>query len=236
MSSDPRWGDQGRDAKAAAIWETLAAVAPDAGRGCWLDVGCGSGEIIAALAPRLERAIGIDPEPWGRWAELQQGRPGLTYAVGSYAADHAGIADVVICNHVYEHVPDPVRLIETIFDALKPGGYCYFAGPNLLWPVEPHVRWPFVHWLPRPWAVALLARFSPARVRDMDAYLASRRRLVQWVQRQGFEVRSIEWERARSAPATERGILVRLLAALPRSFAQRLAPVLPTLVFVLRRP
>ena len=60
--------------------------------------------------------------------------------------------DIVICSHVYEHVPDPERMFDQIHRVLKPGGVCYFsAGNRLMWN-EPHYDLPLLSVLPRPLA------------------------------------------------------------------------------------
>jgi SAM-dependent methyltransferase len=60
--------------------------------------------------------------------------------------------DIVICAHVYEHVPDAKKLLEEIFRVLKPGGVCYFAAGNRLMWNEPHYNLPLLSVLPRPLA------------------------------------------------------------------------------------
>ena len=60
--------------------------------------------------------------------------------------------EVVICNHIYEHVPDAPRMMAEIARVLRPGGTCYFAGGHRLQLIEPHHRLPFLSWLPRPLA------------------------------------------------------------------------------------
>jgi ubiquinone/menaquinone biosynthesis C-methylase UbiE len=60
--------------------------------------------------------------------------------------------DVVVCSHVYEHVPDPQRMFSEIHRVLQPGGVCYFsAGNRLMWN-EPHYNLPLLSVLPRPLA------------------------------------------------------------------------------------
>lgn len=60
--------------------------------------------------------------------------------------------DVVVCSHVYEHVPDPYKMFSEIYRVLKPGGVCYFsAGNRLMWN-EPHYNLPLLSVLPRPLA------------------------------------------------------------------------------------
>jgi SAM-dependent methyltransferase len=60
--------------------------------------------------------------------------------------------DVVICSHVYEHVPEPVQMFREIHRVLCMGGVCYFsAGNRLMWN-EPHYNLPLLSVLPRPLA------------------------------------------------------------------------------------
>jgi ubiquinone/menaquinone biosynthesis C-methylase UbiE len=58
--------------------------------------------------------------------------------------------DIVICNHVYEHVPDSFLLMDEIYRVLKTGGFCYFAAGNKYRLIEGHYHLPFLSWLPRP--------------------------------------------------------------------------------------
>ncbi len=171
-ASDPRWGAENRDQKAQNIvhcFELLTDLNL-ATLSC-VDIGCGSGGISYHLARSFKEVCGVDPEPWQRWQDFVADCPNLSFREESieslsYADDSV---DIVICNQVYEHVPSPQILIAQIYRILKPGGLCYFAGPNLLYPIEPHVHWPFVHWLPRSWAVAILKRFAPGKVLDANS-------------------------------------------------------------------
>jgi len=239
MSSDPRWGTARRDRKAEAILGTLRRVCGDAiTAGCWVDIGCGSGGIADALAPHVDRIIGVDPEPWDRWAEMQIRHPNLEFVVATCDSDALpiapGSADVVVCNQVYEHVADPQRLIGNLYRLLKPTGVCYFAGPNLLWPIEPHVNWPFVHWLPRRLAHGVMRALHSRRVRELDAYSADYWRLTRWFRDSGFEF----------SPAIAARLEDSLVAhgrrpTLPRVVARTvdsLSPIAPGFIFVLRKP
>jgi SAM-dependent methyltransferase len=60
--------------------------------------------------------------------------------------------DVVICAHVYEHVPDSLGLMGEIHRVLKQGGVCFFAAGNRIRLVEPHYGLPFLSILPSPLA------------------------------------------------------------------------------------
>lgn len=57
--------------------------------------------------------------------------------------------DIVVCNMVYEHVPDSLRLMSEIYRVLKTNGICYFGASNKYTLVEPHYRILFLSWLPK---------------------------------------------------------------------------------------
>lgn len=173
-SADPHWGNENRSAKANALFSTLQhATSTDLRDKVWLDAGCGSGGIAAHLATQVQSVCGVDPERWAQWDALAKSHPNLQLMDGFFDAETLPLeeasVDVVVCNQVYEHVSDPQQLIRNIYRVLKPGGVCYFAGSNLLWPIEPHVFWPFVHWLPRAWAIKILGIFNPSAILDAHA-------------------------------------------------------------------
>jgi 2-polyprenyl-3-methyl-5-hydroxy-6-metoxy-1,4-benzoquinol methylase len=236
---DPRWEAEGRDSKADAIWRTVVqARGPQVARGRWLDVGCGSGGIAASLAPRVDSILGLDPEPWSRWKDFQAEHPNLAFEVADCCGEVVPVTDasidVIVCNQVYEHVADPQALVAAIRRMLKPGGCCYFAGPNLLWPIEPHVNWPFVHWLPRRFAVALMRALGSARAKDLDAWSASYWRLVGWFRDNGLDYANAIPERLRANLAAQPGRLAwRLASAVPNRMLDLAAPLSPGHVFIL---
>jgi len=58
------------------------------------------------------------------------------------------VFDIVICAHVYEHVPDSEKLMKEIHRVLRRGGVCFFAAGNRLRLIEPHYRLPFLSVMP----------------------------------------------------------------------------------------
>lgn len=237
--TDPRWGQQDRDRKAEAILATLQLhCGRDLTRGTWLDIGCGSGGVAATLAQHVERVVGVDPEAWNRWVRFRQDHPNLYLHQGSYRDLRTLLQDdsinVVVCNQVYEHVDDPVALLTEIYRVMKSGGICYFAGPNLLWPIEPHVFWPIVHWLPRNFAHRLMRRLGSSEPEALDAWSTHYWHLTKWFRGAGFAASNAIAARINSDLAA-RGWWVRL----PGWFAMlvdALAPLSPGFVFVLRKP
>ncbi len=239
-AADPRWGQENRDRKAEAILATIQMhCGQDLARGVWLDVGCGSGGVAATLAWHVEQMIGVDPEPWVRWDDFLGEHTNLVFHTGSYNDIEKLLSpasvDVVVCNQVYEHVGDPFALLKAIHRVLKPSGVCYFAGPNLLWPIEPHVFWPFVHWLPRQFSIWLMTFFRAKRLRYLDAWSLHYWALKKMFRQSGFVASNAIRDRIRAqAQSTDRRIL-RAAAQIPKAVITALTPFTPGFVFVLTK-
>jgi SAM-dependent methyltransferase len=234
-ASDPGWGDHDRPIKASAILSTCRRlIGKDFSRTRWLDIGCGSGDIAAALAPHVGHITGIDPSPWQRWPTLRARHPNLDFIQGDFQeAAKIEAPDVIVCNQVYEHVEDPLKMIRLIHQILKPGGHVYFAGPNLLFPLEPHVFWPFVHWLPRGFAVQIMRAFRARHV--ITAHSVTIWKLRRWFL--GFEAfNALPTVLMHPEDFGRKGLLWRWLGRLPRVVVDALTPVSPGFIFVLRKP
>lgn len=241
VAATPRWGNEGRDRKADAILTTLVSVCgEDIRRGAWLDIGCGSGGIASAIAPSVHQITGIDPEPWPAWAAMTAAQPNLTFKVAGFDSEHLPLPentiDVVICNQVYEHVAQPEQLIRNIHRVLRPGGVCYFAGPNLLWPIEPHVCWPFVHWLPRHVALRLMRALGSDSANELDAYSVTLWQLSAWFKATGLIANdSVVRRLAIALDLAHFKIISRFVRRIPDSVAWCARPFWPSFVFVLMK-
>ena len=129
--------------KARRIEALLRLVSPDLESKDLLDVGTGSGIIASYFAQRVGSLQSVD---------VIDERVEIDFAfdlIDSEQLPYEGARfDIAISNHVIEHVDDPRLHLAEIARVLRPGGYCYLATPNLLWPIEPHFRLPFLAWLP----------------------------------------------------------------------------------------
>ena len=109
-----------------------------------LDIGCGSGYAGHLLDKRSKLYIGLD---YVDERKIQSFR--FFRGTASSIPFKDGSFDIIICNHVLEHVPDQGKLINEIYRLLKKDGICYITSPNKLWPMEPHLKLPFLSIMPR---------------------------------------------------------------------------------------
>lgn len=233
----PRWGSLDRPRKAEAIWRTLLHYGGSSiAQGVWVDVGCGNGGIAASLAPRVGYFMGVDPEPWSHWTEWMAKHDNLSFLQAACDSQRCPIApasaDVVICNQVYEHVTNPQALIACLHTILKPGGWCYFAGPNLLFPVEPHVFWPFIHWLPRRLAQGIMRAVGAKHV--VDANSVTYWTLQKWLG-EFCIANAVPYILRNPREFGRTGMHWWPLARLPQWMLHAMTPLSPGFVFVLRK-
>jgi len=92
-----------------------------------LDVGCGTGQLAARLAQRVQSGsvLGVDPaEEMIRVARRQHRRKCLRFAVGSSDAipADADAFDVVVSTISFHHWARPVESLREIARVLRPGG------------------------------------------------------------------------------------------------------------------
>lgn len=115
-----------------------------------LDLGCASGIMTHVLAPHFHWIVGTDID----LNALAYTGSAKTSNAAFFPGDamclpfKSEVFDVVICAHVYEHVPDSTKLMREIHRVLRWGGVCFFAAGNRLRLVEPHYRLPFLSILP----------------------------------------------------------------------------------------
>jgi len=115
-----------------------------------LDLGCASGIITSDIAPLFALTVGLEYDPLAL-EDAHRRHSRLFFVRGD--AMRIPLADasveVIICNQVYEHVPDMDRMFAEISRVLSDQGCVLLSGPNWLFPLEPHYKLPFLHWLPR---------------------------------------------------------------------------------------
>jgi SAM-dependent methyltransferase len=144
--------ERGRLAKAEKIQAVLTdfSLEPLANLAC-LDLGCSTGHITNALAGEFHAIVGIDTDQKALVLAEDREAAGRFQRGSALSLPYrSAVFDVVLCNHVYEHVGDQQALFDEIWRVLRSGGFCYLAAGNRLKVIEPHYRLPFLSWLPRP--------------------------------------------------------------------------------------
>lgn len=124
-------------------------VCEDGVRNCRIvEVGCGQGLFLRRLV-EMEGSgnVGCGFDPAYRGAESDLGGR-LTFETCYYGPEKADIAaDVVVCRHVIEHVPEPLELLDSIRRALShsPDARVFFETPCVDWILRNQVLWDFFY-------------------------------------------------------------------------------------------
>lgn len=150
-----------RQQRARRMLKVLAELGGvDLARSDLLDLGASHGLITLELSRATASAVGIDVDAAAiaiaHACVGADSRARFLVASGQALPFQSASFDVVVCNHVYEHVQDAHALMAEIHRVLLPGGTCYFAGGHVFQFIEPHYRLPLLSWLPRPLADAYL--------------------------------------------------------------------------------
>ena len=200
-----------------------------------LEVGCGSGVISHTLFDLGNRRQTIEA------VDVKDGRidtEGYRFTLVSdtslpFADDQF---DLVITNHVIEHVGDEsaqINHLREIKRVTSPGGMVYFAAPNKWRLIEPHFRLPLLSWLPRR-ASDTYVRLT-GRGTHYDCSPMSLRRLERLLRTAGFAFQDRTTLAIRETLAIEHqgNALSRVVNALPDWILTMGMPLMPTYVFQL---
>ncbi|HEY0504967.1 MAG TPA: methyltransferase domain-containing protein [Lysobacter sp.] len=147
--------------------------------------------------------------------------------------------DVVISNHVVEHVgaAEAQRChVAELHRVLRPDGVAYLAVPNRWMLVEPHYRLAFLSWLPDAWRTPYL-RWSGLGA-EYDCRPLTGRQARRLLEQAGFDAQQQTGRAVRQAYQLERPqswAYLLLWSWLPDAVYWSLGPVFPTLIYVLRK-
>jgi SAM-dependent methyltransferase len=199
-----------------------------------LEIGCSAGLISAALAEHFGSVVGIDPDGDAISQAARRQQPNLRFLRAS-VLDYpgpAGTFDVIVCNHVYEHVHDQRGLALSIHRLLRPDGCCYFSAGNRLMLVEGHYGLPLLSWLPPSWGSWYLRLTGRGRrYEERHQTLWALRRLLRDFTIHDYTLRILR-EPQHFAADDLVGAGVRWL---PEPILRALYPLIPTYVWVLTK-
>lgn len=200
-----------------------------------LESGTGSGLIADYLGGRYPDACvtGTDVVD-GR---VQEGRYDFLLLEGNRLPFPDGYFDIVISNHVLEHVGDEdsqISYLSELNRVLSPEGVAYLAIPNRWSPYESHFRLPFLSWPTQRWRNRLVRTFGRGTHYDCEPRSASELRHL-------FSVAGFEFD-----DVTLKALATMLSVEYPRRVPAWLArviarlavvsyPIIPTYAFILKR-
>jgi len=190
------------------------AIGPDAG--AFLDVGCGVGDLLVALAPAASRLSGVDISAVNTAYSIanmeRAGVRGLIVQAGAEVLPFTdGSFDSVVLADVIEHVPDVEGALAECRRVLRPGGRVIVVTP-----IREVIRLldlfdSALAWLGGARGVSFRRREHPA---VFERFL-TRRELAAALRR--ARLRPIRFDRICCYPAPERpGVLGALMARLER--------------------
>lgn len=142
--------------------------------------------------------------------------------------------DVVITNHVIEHVGDSnaqdLHLAE-IRRVMKPDGIGYLAVPNRWMLTEPHYGLKFLSWLPHAWRTPYLKLMRKGTFYDCEPL--QMKQLESMLHRAGFRYRNLCIEAWRATCEIEHpaSISTRVLRGIPDALLNPLRRIIPTLIY-----
>lgn len=203
-----------------------------------LEVGTGSGGIAHYFAKHPSGRYEVDAVDVVDNRQIDAGyRYHLVEGIALPFAD--GAFDVVLSNHVIEHVGDRVAQLAHLAElrrVLKPGGIGYLAVPNRWMLVEPHYRLAFLSWLPRRWRSAYLRLAGkgdfydcePLRLPELEAMFTA----------SGLHAENACVPALRATIAIERpgSAFDRALARIPDGFIACFRRLIPTLIYRFGHP
>ncbi|WP_156326152.1 class I SAM-dependent methyltransferase, partial [Nonomuraea sp. SBT364] len=204
------------------------------------DVGCSAGFIADELAAAgAGHTLGIDIDVPGlrKAADRFGERVAFVCGDGTALPFPDGSVDVLVFNHIYEHVVDPDAVVAEMHRVLSDDGVLYLGLGNRLGIMEPHYKLPFLSYLPP----ALADRYVRASGRADHYYERFRtrrglRRMLRafHVWDYTFPVLATPTRFAGSElfPGAAGRLAQTVLARTPRAVLRLLLPLVPTYLWV----
>jgi ubiquinone/menaquinone biosynthesis C-methylase UbiE len=195
------------------------------------DVGCSTGFIADELTGAGGRTVGVDIDRPGlaRASERFGDQVLFVLAEGDRLPLSDRSVDVIVFNHIYEHVVDPDAVVTELHRVLSDNGVVYLGLGNRLGIVEPHYRLPFLSYLPP----AMADRYVRASGRAQHYHERFRtrpglRRLVR-----GFHVWDYTFSVIREPDQFASGEVVPgPLSSMPTAALKPLTPLVPTYIWI----
>jgi len=195
-----------------------------------LDIGTGSGHIAHELSFLCKSVISVNLNDE---RVVKEGYHFIQIK-DEYLPFEDETFDVVVSNHVIEHVLNQRLHVREVSRVLKKGGFLYLATPNKYAFVEPHFMMPFLSWLPRHLASAYL-KLLRNKVWDIHPLSFSE---IKKLVLSGFTVTDMSVEIIKNPRKYNLDMfpfLQPLLRLLPVCFLENLRFLFPSYIIILRK-
>lgn len=195
-----------------------------------LDIGTGAGVVAAKIAKHSATVTSVDiyderiNKEGYKFIKVNDER--LPFKNNAF--------DIVISNHVVEHVSQQKLHIEEALRVTKPGGVFYIATPNKLWISDPHYRLFLVSWLPRSLA-SLYVRIARGKGKKWDIYPVSHMYLKQKFRNHEYINGLPLVLKAGNKKISHNSVLGKLMSKLPGRLLDKLQIISPTLVYIVKK-
>ena len=198
-----------------------------------LEIGTGSGGIAHWLAAQSEVHCQVEAVDV---VDSRLVRDGYTFRLvqGVELPFDDSSFDVVITNHVIEHVGDASaqrRHLLEIHRVMKSDGVGYLAVPNRWMLVEPHFKLVFLSWWPRAWRTPYLRLMCRGEFYDCEPL--QMRQLERMLDMARFHYRNLCVEALRATFDIERpqSLAAGILGRLPDTLLWPARRIIPTLIY-----
>jgi 2-polyprenyl-3-methyl-5-hydroxy-6-metoxy-1,4-benzoquinol methylase len=196
-----------------------------------LDIGCSTGFVADALQRAGAKVTGLDIDEPGlaRAREMFGSEIDFLNASGDEIPMPAESVDIVVFNHIYEHVVDADAVMADIRRVLRPDGVVYLGLANRLGVMEPHYKLPFLSWLPK----RIAHRYVRATGRASNYYETFRTR--RGLRKMCVGLRVWDYTYTVLTDSREFGaddMVPARLASAPPMIWRMAAPVIPTFIWV----
>ena len=201
-----------------------------------LDIGTGSGYIAHYMSNEIGpfgKVYSIDVE------DQRQIHSGYEFKQikGTLLPFENESIDIVISNHVIEHVGDEALQLDhlkEIYRVLKPLGCVYLAVPNKWTLLEPHFKLFFLSWFPHHLAHRYLKLMNKGEI--YDCYPPSHIQITKLFKNTNFTWHQYTYKALKIIPSLENiHILLSIVSKLPISILKLFYPLIPSMIFILRR-
>lgn len=201
-----------------------------------LEIGTGSGAMAHYFATHDDLRCDVDAVDVVDQRQIRE-KFRFRLVEGVQLPYPAGAFDVVISNHVIEHVGAPqvqMAHLHEIARLLRPGGRAYLAFPNRWQLVEPHSHLAFLSWLPHRWRTPYLRLFRRGTAYDCEPL--SLGEIERMLVSTGLLFENVCMQAIRTMVMIEAHLswALRLVSKLPDAVLAWLRPVYPTHVYLLQ--